>query len=134
MAVGLVALGGAGGTFARDLLDAALPERGGVPPGVVLANLVGAFAMGLLVEALASAGPPTLRRVRARLLLGTGFLGALTTYSTLVVGSGILALDRSLPLAVGYAVVTVGLGLVATGAGIAAGGHLGRSRGRRAPR
>ncbi len=82
---------------------------------------MGAFALGLLVEALASAGPPTPRRVRTRLLLGTGFLGALTTYSALVVGSGVLALDRSLPLAVGYLAATVALGLLATGAGVVAG-------------
>lgn len=126
--MGLVALGGAAGVLARDLLDAALPARGGVPAGILIANLVGAFALGLLVEALGSAGPPTLGRVRARLLLGTGFLGALTTYSSLIVGSGVLALDRSLALAAGYLVATVVLGLLATGAGVAVGGHRRRSR------
>ncbi len=127
--MGLVAAGGATGVLARELLDAALPARGGVPAGILLVNLAGAFALGLLVEALASAGPPTLGRVRTRLLLGTGLLGSLTTYSALIVGSGILALDRSLALAAGYLVTTVVLGLLATGAGVAVGGHHRRAHG-----
>ena len=115
-----MAAGGALGALARDAVGAALG------PGllaVLVPNLVGALALGVLVEALAAAGAPTLRRVRARLLVGTGFLGSFTTYSALAVGTVTTALDGRVGLAAGYAAGTVALGLAATGAGVALGGR-----------
>lgn len=129
VALALVGAGGAAGAVSRDLVGQA------AGPGLVavlLPNLVGALALGVLVEALA-AGPPTLRRVRARLLVGTGFLGSFTTYSALAVGTVVTALGGRADLAALYAVGTVVLGLVATGAGVALGGRL-RRPGAPAPR
>ena len=120
LALALVGVGGALGALARDGLGRALG------PGLLataVPNLLGALALGVLVEALAAAGAPTLRRVRARLLVGTGFLGAFTTYSALSVGTVVTALDGRSGLAAGYAAGTVVLGLVATGAGVALGGR-----------
>lgn len=80
--LGAVALGGAAGTLVRAGTDAAL-----APWSTVLVDLLGAFALGLLLEALAQLPATSDRAGRLRLLLGTGFLGALTTYGTLAVGA-----------------------------------------------
>jgi CrcB protein len=64
----LVLLGGAAGAVARFVLGRALPGR----PGTFAVNVVGSLALGLLAEA---APDPYA-------LLGIGFCGALTTFST----------------------------------------------------
>lgn len=76
----LVALGGATGAVSRWLislgLNAIYPP---LPPGTLVANYLGAFLMGL---GLAAFG--LLQQVHEgwRLLLFTGFLGGLSTFST----------------------------------------------------
>ena len=72
----VVALGGAVGTLARYGLSHAVPDTGGVPVATLVENVVGAFLLGLLLEALARSGPDVGRRRLARLGLGTGLLGA----------------------------------------------------------
>jgi len=81
-----VAVGGAVGCLARYGIGLALPTPPtGWPTGTFLANLAGALLLGLLLEGLARTGPDTGWRQLARLGLGTGLLGAFTTYSTLAV-------------------------------------------------
>jgi len=72
----LVGLGAAVGAPARYLLDGAIQSRhqGPMPWGTIVVNLLGAFALGVLVGS--AAGDDAL------LLLGTGFCGTFTTYST----------------------------------------------------
>jgi CrcB protein len=81
-----VAAGGALGALARWGVSVATarglaghPTWGGFPLGTVLVNVVGAFALAWLVSAgeARGVGSPALR-----LFLGTGLLGALTTFST----------------------------------------------------
>ncbi|MBM7508720.1 CrcB protein [Nocardioides salarius] len=72
----LVALGGAGGAALRWRLGARL-DSAAFPRGTLLANLAGSLLLGLLVG-LALRG-------HALALLGTGFCGALTTYSSFAV-------------------------------------------------
>lgn len=78
MVILAIALAGGVGACLRWLVSAWLDQsrRRGTGTGVV--NLVGAFALGLLV-ALSDVG-----RIDSfwGLVLGTGFLGALTTFST----------------------------------------------------
>jgi CrcB protein len=71
----LVLLGGAVGAPARYLTDAAVQRRHGTafPWGTWTVNVVGSFVLGLVV----AAGPSWLVS-----LAGTGFCGALTTFST----------------------------------------------------
>lgn len=129
--VGLVALGGAVGTGARQGLVLLVPAAGDLPVPILLANLSGAFLLGGLLEWLLRAGPDQGGRRDLRLLAGTGVLGGYTTYSSLAVaGAGMLAGGRA-GLAVAYAVGSVVLGVVAAGAGITLAGRLPRSGGRR---
>ncbi|MHA7240075.1 CrcB family protein [Arthrobacter sp. TMS1-12-1] len=117
----LVFVGGMGGTLARFGLSEVLPTPSGVPLGIFLINIAGAFALGLLLEALARRGPDIGRRRALRLLLGTGFLGGFTTYSALAVDSALLLGGGAAAAGLGYLVVSVLMGLGATALGIAAG-------------
>lgn len=79
----LVAAGGILGALSRYGFGMALPAPNAWPLPTLLINLSGALALGCLLEALARSGPDAgLRRI-ARLGIGSGFLGAYTTYSTL---------------------------------------------------
>ena len=117
--IGLVGLGGALGTALRYAISRWLPAGAGFPWGTLLANLVGAVVLGVLLELLARRGADTGVRRRTRLLVGTGFCGGLTTYSTLAVEADLLVRAHRDGLAATYAVVSVLAGMVAAGAGIA---------------
>ena len=83
----LVAAGGILGALSRYVFGMTLPAPNAWPLPTLLINLSGAFALGWLLEALARSGPDAgLRRI-ARLGIGSGFLGAYTTYSTLALES-----------------------------------------------
>ncbi|WP_336659663.1 fluoride efflux transporter FluC [Leucobacter sp. USHLN153] len=114
----LVGAGGVFGTAARFLLSEAIPKAGGVPVGILLINLTGAFILGVLLEALALRGSDTGGRRIARLFFGTGVLGGYTTYSTLATDSALLIHDGRAGTAALYAVGTVLLGAVASVLGI----------------
>lgn len=117
----LVLAGGALGTAVRAAVEAAAPPAPlGMPWTTLLINLVGSFALGALVGFLGD--PPAGRRHGARLLLGTGVLGGFTTYSTFVLEIVTRASDGVVALAVGYALVSVLVGVAAAAAGILAAG------------
>lgn len=117
--ISLVGVGGACGTAARHLIGDAIGTTHDLPLGTFLINIVGAFALGILLEYLARSGSDADHRRRIRLLLGTGFLGGFTTYSTLAVDADTLLRADHLGLALAYAGGTVAMGLVASVAGIA---------------
>ena len=125
----LVFLGGVVGTGARYGLEEAYPHHGtGWPTGTFVANMLGAFALGLLLEALVRLGDDSGRRRSVRLLLGVGFCGAFTTYSTLALEVSLFVRDHAVGMAVLYATVTVLAGLVAVWLGIVAATGLVRRR------
>lgn len=129
----LVGLGGSFGAAAREGLVLAIPNDGGIPWAIVLANIVGALILGLLLSTLTrhashdpSPAPPRRgsilpRRRSLQLLLGTGFCGGFTTYSTLAVGFVSLSgtASQGTSVAVAYGLGTVILGGVATWLGMA---------------
>jgi CrcB protein len=103
--------GGAVGAIARALVGEALPAEPGTWPWATFAvNVAGAFVLGLLVTRLQERVPPSAYR---RPLLGTGFCGALTTFSTFQVELlRMLDADRA-GLAAAYAAASIAAGCLA---------------------
>ena len=129
--VALVALGGAIGAPLRYALSRALPtEAGDLPTATLLTNLAGAFALGVLLEVLARLGPDVGTRRLMRLAVGTGVLGAFTTYSTLAVEVTVLGRDGHGGLGAGYGLLSACAGFAAAAAGIALGSLVRRGTGR----
>ncbi|GAL05597.1 fluoride efflux transporter CrcB [Photobacterium aphoticum] len=87
--LGLIALGGAFGACSRYLISelcVSLFGRG-FPYGTLVVNVVGSMIMGLMMSAL---NQGMIGAVPARPLIGLGFLGALTTFSTFSMDNVIL--------------------------------------------
>ena len=108
-----VFVGGAAGTALRWIAEEAFPARDGQWPwGTFAVNLVGAFILGALSEGLARLGDDVGWRRRTRLAVGTGFCGALTTYSAFALELSLLGKGEHGVLAVGYALATVVVGVL----------------------
>jgi CrcB protein len=118
--VATVAVGGAVGVACREAIILVVPSLGGIPVAILIVNVIGAFLLGLLVEALAQRGPDAGARRSARLLLGTGLLGGFTTYSALA-ADGALLLGADPASGALYALGTLVLGAIAAFLGIALG-------------
>ncbi len=119
----VVGVGGALGTATRALLTQAGGNRGiGTGPSTLVINVAGSMFLGILLELLVRLGPDRGRRRLVRLLVGTGFMGGFTTYSTLAleVAEGLRA--GRWAGSIGYALASVALGLIACAAGIALAG------------
>jgi fluoride exporter len=117
--IGLVVLGGSVGAGAREGVVLAVPDLRGLPVAILVVNVVGAFVLGLLTESvLRRRRPGDPRGTRWRLLLGTGFCGGFTTYSTLATDVALLVDSSRTGLGVAYALATVLVGAGATFAGI----------------
>lgn len=117
VAVALVALGGAAGTYARVAVSMVFPQA---LAATLAVNLVGAFALGFLLTRLVGGGDPIegRRRQRARLLLGTGFCGGFTTYSLIALQAATLLQQDDALGAVLYCAATVVWGALATLLGV----------------
>jgi fluoride exporter len=102
--------GGVAGALARGgLLELFPAGEGGWPWATLAANLGGTLLLGLFATRLQERLPPSTYR---RPLLGTGFCGALTTFSTFQVELIELARHGRPALAAAYLVASVGAGLV----------------------
>lgn len=122
----LVFVGGAVGAFLRWVFTVDTGIAGSLWPLLVV-NLVGAFAMGLLVGALPFVrdtgrdGTPG-RRARVKATLGTGLLGGFTSYSAIAAATVEDAGGVAGPVV--YVVGTVVLGLLLARAGMWCGERL----------
>lgn len=119
--VGLVAAGGVAGALARYVLSLVIPAPHDFPLPTLAINLSGALALGALLEALARKGPDAGTRRSVRLAVGTGFLGAYTTYSTLALDAVHLLGAGAFPAAAWYLGLSLAGGAAATVAGIGLG-------------
>jgi fluoride exporter len=115
--VGVGLLGGAG-AIARFLLDGTVAARvaGSFPFGTLAVNLTGALALGVLHGA--GVGGDAFR------LVGTGLLGAYTTFSTWTLESHRLGEDGRLRLGLTNLLVSLALGLACVWLGDQLGGAL----------
>jgi CrcB protein len=105
------------GACARYLIDGVVLERTGgeLPWGTCVINVSGSFVLGVLTGlALYHAFPSD-----ARLVLGTGFCGAYTTFSTFSFETIRLVETGLTRAAVRNILVNTGGGLLAAGAGLA---------------
>ncbi|MDQ3605752.1 MAG: fluoride efflux transporter CrcB [Gemmatimonadota bacterium] len=112
-----VALGGAVGAVTRYALAGWIYERAGAdfPWGTLAVNLLGSFALGVLLPLLAV--QPAQAEWRA--LVSVGFLGAFTTFSTFSYEAAMLIQDRKWKRAGAYVLASLGLGLASIVAGFA---------------
>lgn len=114
----VVAVGGAVGVEARFLITSAVTPALSQPGITLVINVVGSLVLGLLLEALALHGPDRGVRRGLRLLIGTGFCGGFTTYSTLGVDAATFIADGRWPVAILYGLGSVVPGVLAAAAGV----------------
>ena len=81
------------------------------PVNTLLINVAGSFVLGAVLAAMPELTP-------TRMLLGTGFCGGFTTFSTFSAELVLLGESGATARAVGYAAASLGLGLVAVTAGL----------------
>ena len=105
------------GGISRYVLDVFVQERvrGDLPWGTCVVNLSGSFVLGLITGLALYHG----MHEDARLVLGTGFCGAFTTFSTFGFETVRLAEGGSSRLAVRNVLVNTGGGLVFAAVGLA---------------
>jgi CrcB protein len=103
--------GGAIGSAARaGLADAWAASPGRWPWATFAVNLIGAFLLGLLAARLWTHRPPSSYR---RSLLGAGFCGGLTTFSTMQVELLRMLDHDRVGLALAYSLSSIGMGYLA---------------------
>lgn len=111
--VAFVFAGGCLGGWARYAVTTAWTQPAtGFPWATFVVNTVGALLLGAVVV-VAARGPRLLRP-----LAGTGFCGALTTFSAVVVSVDRLSAHGHLPVAIAYAAASTIAGIGAAGAGL----------------
>ena len=113
----IIALGGALGAVSRFLLGNGVIRALGsaLPYGTFVINIVGCFAMGLLMTIIVDR---EMLPAAWRLFLCVGFLGGFTTFSSFGYEALMLLTEGRLLAALAYVGGSVVLGLVAAAAGV----------------
>ncbi|MGD1903698.1 MAG: fluoride efflux transporter CrcB [Geitlerinemataceae cyanobacterium] len=125
-----IALGAIGGSLARYYVSQAIASwsaawGAGFPYGTAIVNVSGAIAMGVLATLAARHFPSISPEVK--LIIGTGFLGSYTTFSTYALESVSLWSSGRGGLALVYWLGSAVLGLVGVGVGVGLGNAIGRN-------
>lgn len=114
-----VAVGGVLGSWLRWWVSTTWPNRSDAFPTTTLAiNLLGAAALGLVIAALLERRPV---RPVAHALVGTGLLGAFTTFATMAVEAVVLVDAGQLARAGTYLALSLVLGVIAVSGSLALG-------------
>lgn len=118
LAWGALALCGGSGAVLRFLLDGAVTRRftSTLPVGTMVVNATGALALGFLDAAALPA--------HLALVLGTGLIGAYTTFSTWMFETQRLIEERQNARAAQNILLSLAVGLAAGAAGLWIRGHL----------
>ena len=111
-----VGIGAAIGAWLRWGLSEWLASRSHIPYGTLAANLIGGFLVGIAVAAFADRADIA---PAWRLLIVTGFLGGLTTFSTFSAESVALIMRGSVGWALAHAAAHLFGSLALTAIGIA---------------
>lgn len=122
MTVLLVALAGGLGAAARFVTDSLLARRDPfrVPLGTMVINISGSLLLGLLTGLLATGSPGT-AGATVETVLGTGFCGGYTTFSTASVEAARLWVAEGSGTGIRYAAVTLVASVAAAALGLAIG-------------
>lgn len=118
MTVAMVLLGGAIGAPMRYLVDLLIQSRHDsvFPWGTFTVNVVGSLILGVTAAAVSALGPPAW----VLGLVGTGFCGALTTFSTFGFETIRLLEEGSVHTAVANCAASLTFGMAACAGGYAA--------------
>jgi fluoride exporter len=113
----VVAGGGVIGAVARHLVYVAVGQLlgTGFPYATLIVNIVGSFAMGVLVETMALVWSTS---TAMYLFLATGILGAFTTFSTFSLDFAVLYERRDFALCALYTIASFTLSVGALFAGL----------------
>jgi CrcB protein len=113
--------GGILGGLARYGIGVAWPAPGGTfPTAILVVNTVGAFVLAVIVSVVALRSAPSYLRP----LLGTGFCGAFTTFSSVVTADDLLFAHAHAGIAIGYLAASLAAGLSAVYAGMSLTGRV----------
>ena len=111
MSILAVGAGGAIGAILRYLIGQTVPKMGGgFPIGTFAVNLIGCFAIGLIVGL---AGRHSSLDPRLLLFLQTGLCGGFTTFSAFSLETLSLLEEGKFTMGLSYIVLSVVLGLLA---------------------
>ena len=112
----VIFVGGCVGGFTRYAVTQAWPTPDSrFPWSTLTVNLVGAFVLGVVVVLAAE----TRGSRHLRLLVGTGFCGALTTFGSVVVAVDELLAHHHAATATAYLIATAASALLVAGMGLA---------------
>lgn len=111
-----VLIGGAAGAVCRSCGNSAIMDifGGSFPLGILLINVAGGFLMGLLQGAITRSGRP---HALLYSLLGTGFLGGFTTFSSFALDTLRLYASGSVIMAALNIMLNACLAIMAAGLG-----------------
>ena len=111
----MIFVGGCAGGYIRYAVTQAWPTpANGFPWSTFTVNVAGAFVLGVIVVLAAE----THRARHLRLLVGTGFCGALTTFGSVVVAVDELLAHGHAATAFAYLAATAVAGLVVAAVGL----------------
>lgn len=121
----LLAIAGGLGAVTRFLVDALVARHSPfrVPLGTLVVNVSGSLLLGILTG-LVTGSDPASAAVTAKAVVGTGFCGGYTTFSTASVESVRLWLAEGATTGIRYAAVTLLGSVAAASAGLALGSFM----------